>query len=194
MTDLHPFTQAPPLLEALNPATPATPLVSTAGRRDAVLEERDLDARRGSIVVRHGKGDKRGIIGMDPWGWSQLLPWIEERRQFPNGPIFCVIEGPTAGKRSWSSHDVRRALHKLAEEAGIRKRIAPHQFRHGHAVELVREGLPALVLQRQLRHSHLGVTTTYLASIDQDEVVDAIHDRRQPLIAIADLQELSHGR
>ena len=32
------------------------------------LTESDLDADRGAILVRHGKGDKRREVGMDQWG------------------------------------------------------------------------------------------------------------------------------
>lgn len=32
------------------------------------LAESDLDAARGSILVRRGKGGRRREIGMDPWG------------------------------------------------------------------------------------------------------------------------------
>ncbi len=39
------------------------------------LAETDLDARRGSVLVRHGKGDKRREVGMDRWAWEQLEPW-----------------------------------------------------------------------------------------------------------------------
>jgi hypothetical protein len=38
------------------------------------LGERDLDPRRGSLLVRHGKGGRRREIGMDAWGWEQLRP------------------------------------------------------------------------------------------------------------------------
>jgi integrase len=38
------------------------------------LGERDLDARRGSLLVRSGKGGRRREIGMDAWGWEQLRP------------------------------------------------------------------------------------------------------------------------
>jgi integrase len=31
------------------------------------LTESDLDPRRSSILVRHGKGNKRREVGMDPW-------------------------------------------------------------------------------------------------------------------------------
>jgi site-specific recombinase XerD len=34
------------------------------------LSESDLDPRRGAIVVRHGKGDKRREIRMDTWAWE----------------------------------------------------------------------------------------------------------------------------
>jgi site-specific recombinase XerD len=34
------------------------------------LGERDLDHRRGSLLVRNGKGGRRREIGMDAWGWE----------------------------------------------------------------------------------------------------------------------------
>jgi len=34
------------------------------------LAETDLDARRGAVLVRHGKGDKRREVGMDSWAWE----------------------------------------------------------------------------------------------------------------------------
>lgn len=105
------------------------------------LEERDLDPDAGSITVRRGKGGKRRVVGMDPWAWTQLSPWLEERLEYPRGPLFCVIAGPTAG-RHLSASAVRATLRQLANGCGIRRRIAPHQFRHFHAVELVREASP----------------------------------------------------
>jgi site-specific recombinase XerD len=43
------------------------------------LIETDLDERRGSILVRHGKNDRRREVGMDAWGWSALEPWVADR-------------------------------------------------------------------------------------------------------------------
>ena len=70
------------------------------------LGERDLDPRRGSLLVRNGKGGRRREIGMDAWGWEQLRPWLDARLELPVGPLFCVIDGPTRG-RLWSSASAR---------------------------------------------------------------------------------------
>jgi site-specific recombinase XerD len=43
------------------------------------LTENDVDVRRGSLLVRHGKGDKRRQVGMDEFGFEQLDAWLKER-------------------------------------------------------------------------------------------------------------------
>ena len=91
------------------------------------LGERDLDPRRGSLRVRNGKGGRRREIGMDAWGWEQLQPWLAARVELPVGPLFCIIDGPTRG-RPWSSAAVRSGLRRLAVQAGVRRRFAPHQL------------------------------------------------------------------
>jgi site-specific recombinase XerD len=35
-----------------------------------MLTESDLEPRRGSLLVRFGKGGKRREVGMDDWGWD----------------------------------------------------------------------------------------------------------------------------
>src|SRR5215217_2424847 len=45
------------------------------------LTEGDLDHRRGSVLVRRGRGGRRREVGMDARGWEQLLPWLELRRE-----------------------------------------------------------------------------------------------------------------
>lgn len=62
------------------------------------LAETDVDGRRGSLLVRHGKGDKRREVGMDEWGFEQLTSWLERRVELPAGPLFCVIDGATRGR------------------------------------------------------------------------------------------------
>jgi site-specific recombinase XerD len=149
------------------------------------LTESDLDARRGSILVRAGKGNKRREVGMDPWAWSDhLAPWVACRTQLPLGPLFCVLDGATRG-RPWSATAVRAELRRYALAAGVRRRFAPHQLRHAHAVELAREGVPLPVIQRQLGHSYVSTTSVYLQGINTEEIISAIHARRAPMMHVS---------
>ena len=69
------------------------------------------------------------------------------------------------------------------------RRFAPHQLRHAHAVEMAREGVPLIVIQRQLGHSNLGITSVYLQGIDSGEIIETVHaptradDSRQRIAA-----------
>jgi site-specific recombinase XerD len=145
------------------------------------LGEPDLEPGRGALLVRHGKGDRRREVGMDDWGWEQLRPWLACRVQMPAGPLFCVIDGPTRG-RPWAPPAVRIQLRRLAVDAGVRRRFAPHQLRHAHAVEMARERVPLNVIQRQLGHTNLRVTSIYLEGIDSAEIINAVHARRAPMM------------
>ena len=66
--------------------------------------------------------------------------------------------------------------------AGVRRRFAPHQLRHAHAIELAHEGVPLNVIQRQLGHTNLGVTSIYLQGIHNAEIIATVHARRAPMI------------
>jgi site-specific recombinase XerD len=146
------------------------------------LSETDIDERRGSLLIRHGKGDKRREAGMDQFGFEQLASWLTVRVSMPPGPLFCVIDGSTRGRR-WAATAARAELRELAAEAGVRRRFAAHQLRHAHAVELAREGVAVNIIQRQLGHTDLGTTSTYLQGIDPREIIDAVRSRRQPTIS-----------
>lgn len=117
------------------------------------LTESDLDAARGSILGRRGKGGRRRQVGMDTWGWEHLNQWIEVRLALPVGALLCVVDGPTAG-RHWSATAARATLRHLAVSAGVRRRFAPHQLRHAHAVE----------------------------GIDSSEIINTVHHRPAPVL------------
>jgi integrase/recombinase XerD len=45
------------------------------------------------------------------------------------------------------------------------------------------EGIPLPIIQRQLGHAHLGITSIHLQGIDTRKIVDTIHHRRPPVIS-----------
>ena len=145
------------------------------------LSETDLDPDRGAVLIRHGKGDKRREVGMDRWAWAQLEPWLGLRGALPPGALFCVLRGPTRGGPC-APPGIRCQLHHAARDAGVRRRFSPHQLRHAHAVEMSREGISLIVIQRQLGHADLAITSRYLRGIDNTETIQAVYDRPEPMI------------
>jgi RimJ/RimL family protein N-acetyltransferase len=51
--------------------------------------------------------------------------------------------------------------------------------------EMAREGVPLIVIQRQLGHSNLGITSVYLQGIDSGEIIETVHARRAPMIPVS---------
>jgi hypothetical protein len=47
-------------------------------------------------------------------------------------------------------------------------------------VELLHEGIPLPLIQRQLGHAHLSTTGTYLQGISSEEIISTVHARRAP--------------
>lgn len=48
---------------------------------------------------------------------------------------------------------------------------------------MAREGVPLNVIQRQLGHANLGITSVYLEGIDNAENIDTVHGRRAPVLS-----------
>jgi integrase/recombinase XerD len=44
--------------------------------------------------------------------------------------------------------------------------------------------VPLVVIQRQLGHTNLGVTSIYLQGIDNTEIIDTVHARRAAMIPV----------
>ena len=54
-------------------------------------------------------------------------------------------------------------------------------------MKMSRDGVPLLVIQRQLGHADVAITSVYLRGIDNIEIVHAVHERPAPMIVA------SHG-
>jgi site-specific recombinase XerD len=146
------------------------------------LEPNDLSAEHNSVVVRRGKGGKRRISGLDDYGFELLQPWLDIRGRYPGRLLFVVVEGRTKGE-PMAATVVRAKLHQWADLAGVPNRVAPHQLRHAHAVDLAREGVPVQHVSRQLGHANLAITTTYLQGIAPVETLEVIAARPRPEVS-----------
>jgi integrase len=48
---------------------------------------------------------------------------------------------------------------------------------------MAHEGVPLVVIQRQLGHANLGITSVYLQGVDSAEIIDTVHRRPSPVIS-----------
>ena len=144
------------------------------------LKPSDLDLKNGTVTVKHGKGDKARIVAIDPSAQAIIEKWMERRTRLGlNGrqPLFCTIsKGDNFGTSIDSSY-VRRLLPRLAQRAGIERRVHPHALRHSLASALAMEGKPLPTITAQLGHSSTAVTDRYLAKIAPADLVIQIRDR-----------------
>ena len=139
------------------------------------LRLKDVDLDGGTLVVQHGKGDKRRVVGIDAGTGALLARWIEVRgRRGINGhaPVFCTLDG---GEIDQSS--VRHLLPRLARRASIEKRVHAHALRHVYAIELEREGATLSTIRDLLGHSSASVTDRYLRRLGAGEAVDFARQR-----------------
>jgi len=144
------------------------------------LRVSDLDLANGTVRVKHGKGDRARTVAIDASAQAYVERWIAVRERLGlNGrqPLFCTISrGDNFGGGVDSSY-VRRLLPRLAERAGLERRVHPHALRHSLATALAHEGKPLPAISAQLGHSSTAVTDRYLAKIAPADLVLQIRDR-----------------
>jgi site-specific recombinase XerD len=135
------------------------------------LRPADVDLRKHSVRVLHGKGDKATTRGFHPSCDDALARWIDTRKGLglKNGPLFGTLAGGPV-----SDQYVRNLLHRLGRQAGIEKRVHPHGLRHTYAVELERAGVPVSQISKLLGHSSIAVTSRYLDHLSNAAAIEAL--------------------
>lgn len=145
------------------------------------LKPADIDLDQHTARVLHGKGKggpkagKYTVRGFHPTADDALIRWMDYRKGLAqqlglkNGPLFCTLEGGPVSDRY-----VRDLLKRLADRAGIEKRVHPHGLRHTFAKELHDNGVPVATISKLLGHSSIAVTARYLDHLTNDQAVKAL--------------------
>jgi site-specific recombinase XerD len=142
----------------------------------------DVDLDGGVIRVPAGGtagGGRDRIAGIDPGGLAIIEAWLTARAALglaDGSPLFCTLSGGPLQPAY-----VRQLLPRLAEKAGLAKRVHAQGLRYSHAVELAAEGLPAEVIQAQLGHDSLASTGRYLRRRAAPDRIGALQRRNWSL-------------
>lgn len=139
------------------------------------LRPHDVEIASSTLVVQHGKGDKRRVIGVDAGTVELVRRWIETRTTEKLGSavtLFCTLQGDPIDQSY-----IRHLLPRLAARAAMTKRVHAHALRHAFAVELEAEGAPLSTIRDALGHSSAAVTDRYLRRISGGAATQFVRER-----------------
>ncbi len=127
------------------------------------LDLDDVDASEMELRVL-GKGRKERILPITNNAVERLLLYLTKRRSVlndnavfgANGPLFVNLRGTRITARS-----VHRIMKQTGVNAGLHKRVHPHELRHSFATHLLDSGADLRAIQELLGHAHLATTQKY---------------------------------
>ncbi len=131
-------------------------LYASGLRRSELLNLRvgDVDADRGIVLIRGGKGrkDRHSVFA------QSLIPIIEQYlKEFMPG--YWLFEG-VKGQR-YSPTSLQQILKRAVYRAGIRKKVRLHMLRHSFATHLLEAGTSTRYIQVLLGHESPKTTEVY---------------------------------
>jgi len=119
----------------------------------------DIDSERMLIRVRAGKTGPRHVM-LSPRVLAALRAYWKAAR--PQGPELFPGGRRQRPGTQLTRESINRVLAKVAQKAGIHKRVHPHQLRHCFATHMLEAGADVRSVQVLLGHARLESTTTYL--------------------------------
>jgi integrase/recombinase XerD len=135
----------------------------------------DVDHRRGTLMIREGKGKKDRLI---PIG-ERALAWVEKYRHEgrpalvvgkDSGTLFLTDKG-IAFRRGALSGRIKRYI----RQAGIEVEGSCHLFRHAMATHMLENGADIRFIQAMLGHEDLSTTEIYTqVSIEKLRQIHAV--------------------
>ena len=134
------------------------PGVRRAELANLLMRDLDLDpeARQATVV---GKGLKERVVYFDQDTADELARWLADRATWParDDTVFLSADD---GYRL-TPNTVSAIIRDCAQQAGLRKEVWTHLFRHTRATELLEDGMPLLATAEFLGHSNVNTTKGY---------------------------------
>lgn len=122
----------------------------------ARLRLADIDADRGMVRVRGGKGMKDRYTLLSTRCHEAICEYLRYRP--PDGP--WLFPGGRTG-RHITTRSVQKVVARVGARAGLAKRLTPHVLRHSFATHLLDAGTDIRFIQELLGHSSTRTTEIY---------------------------------
>ncbi len=130
----------------------------------------DLEARTVTVADR--------VCGLDGLGAAEVGRWMERRDEMDlgaDGPLISTLRA-----KPLSQAYVRELLPRLAERAGLERRVHAMGLRYACAAEMAGEGIATEIIEAQLGVRPQSSVARYLPMPDDEDVVAAMVARPAP--------------
>ncbi len=121
-----------------------------------------ISERKGSLVVRSGKGDKDRTIPLNQDVRQALSAYLAVRPAASTDYLFIGQRG-----QPLQSDAVQLIVRKYAQRAGV-SAVTPHILRHSFAKQVLDAGADLATVSRLLGHERLETTAIYTQPTAQD--------------------------
>jgi integrase len=141
-------------------------------RREEALSARaeDVDEYHETMSVV-GKGNKERIL---PWASDRFVD--ELKKVLDKRPAGHLTINPKTGERFVQ---IRKALNRAAQNAGLNRDVNPHLLRHSCLTNLAKKGMSPHALQQFAGHSSIETTNAIYVHIRSDFVGDEMRRIRK---------------
>lgn len=132
-----------------------------------------------------GKGGKERIIQIAEHSVLNILQryYKQNEKAIQECGYFFVNQ---RGNR-YTEQSIREMLKRNTKQAGIKRNITPHMFRHSFATYLIEEGVDVSCVQQILGHSSIRTTQIYIhfTAQKQADILRKLHPRNKMKIEAA---------
>lgn len=123
----------------------------------------DVDTRAGTVLVRHGKGQKARVVPTAPTVGAMLLGYLYSRPAYTGPELLLSSDGYVGVRGPLTPAGLRQVLERLSKRAGV-PYLHPHAWRHGFAMLFLNEGANLSAVSAMMGHSSTSVTQSVYAS------------------------------
>lgn len=121
-----------------------------------------------------GKGDKQRLVPISRKAIKELYLYFEDRKDVRIKPGYeDYVFVSKFRKKNLSRIMVFHMIKEFVEQAGIKKTVSPHTFRHSFATSLLEGGANLRAIQAMLGHESIATTEIYM-HIDMSHIREEI--------------------
>ena len=131
-------------------------ILSSGLRASEILNLKEDDLYRRSLIVSRGKGGKPRVTFIDPITEKSIREY-HHKREVDSVFVFTNSFGKPLSRQYLS-----RMISETALRAGIKKRVSAHTLRHSFATNMLRKGARIEDVQPLMGHSNISTTRLYM--------------------------------